>query len=298
MKLCDRQNKTDWFKDSKYGIFLHYLFDMEQMKEFNAEKFAEDVNKMGVGYVIFTLGQNSGFYCGPNATYEKIAGYPKGSKCYEGDVPMQAAKALEKYNIKLMLYLPSHMPSQDNEASIKFGVDQSIEDPMWSMTEESVKNWCSVVKDWSIHYGKNIYGWWFDGFYDLIKLDERLAKYYKKAILAGNEDSILALNAGLVNKIEPANKYCDYTAGEFDFYGSMPTDRFVNGSQWHIASFIGKNWLDKSCVVDNKWMADYIRDVNANNGVVSVGLYVAPDGSFSDDQLNYMINISKALGRS
>ena len=287
MKLYDRQNCTDWFKDSKYGLFIHYLYMPEDMKKFNAEEFAKQVNEMGAGYVIFTLGQNSGYYCGPNPTYEALAGYPKGSKCSELDIPMQAANALKAYDIKLMLYLPSHTPSGDNAASIKIGVDQTVE-PMWEMNDTVVKNWCSIVKDWSVHYGKNIKGWWFDGFYDLIKLNEHHAKFYKEAVLAGNDESILALNAGLTGNISPANIYCDYTAGEFNEYGELPTQRFVNGSQWHIASFIGKDWLEGSANVDKVWMADYINKVNAKDGVVSVGVHIEPDGTFSDEQLDFM----------
>lgn len=294
MKLYDRKESTNWFNESKYGVFFHYLFQLESMDKFDAEKFAANVNEMGAGHVMFTLGQNLGVYCGPNPTYEKIAGYPQGSKCYEGDIPMQIAKALEKYNIKLMLYLPSHMPSRDNDASIKFGVDQTVK-PMWRMTEEAVKNWCSVVRDWSIHYGKNIHGWWFDGFYDLIKLDENLAKYYKEAILAGNEDSILALNQGLDPIVQPANIYCDYTAGEFAEFTPLPEQRFVNNAQWHVLSYLGNDWMHPNARYSGEYMADYIKNANKNGGVVTIDLHINEDGSLSDEQFRVMQYVKKQI---
>lgn len=287
MKLTDRKECTDWFSESKYGLFFHYLFSIEQMQKFDAEKFAHDVNEMGAGYVIFTMGQNSGYYCGPNPTYESMTGNAPGTKCYAGDVPMQAAKALERYGIRLMIYLPSHPPTNDNAASIKIGVDQS-DDGNWVMDENTVKNWTSIVKDWSLHYGKNISGWWFDGFYPMIALDENLAEYYKKAVLAGNDESILALNQGLESTVYPANKYCDYTAGEFEVYEPLPTERFVDGAQWHMACFMGENWNDGSVKVGGDTLADYIAKVNAKGGVVSVGLHINEDGSASEEQLEAM----------
>lgn len=287
MKLTDRKSATDWFCKSKYGLFFHYLFSIEEMKSFDPEKFASQVAQTGAGYVVLTLGQNSGFYCGPNDTYEQLTHNSKGSKCFLGDVPLQAANALKPYGIKLMLYLPSHPPSADNNASKALGLDQSI-CPDWNINDETVKNWSLVIKAWSEHYGKNISGWWFDGFYPFISMNSNHAKLYKEAVLSGNEDSIIALNQGLEPTIYPANEYCDYTAGEFNEYGAMPTERFVDGAQWHIASFIGSDWLNGTVCVDKDFFADYINKVNAKGGVVSIGLAINSDGSMSPEQLDYM----------
>lgn len=287
MKLTNRKNTTDWFAQAKYGLFFHYLFDIESMKSFDAEKFASQVAQTGAGYVVFTLGQNSGFYCGPNSTYEQLTNNVEGSKCFLGDVPMQAANALKQYGIRLMLYLPSHPPSADNNASKALGLDQSL-DPDWNMNDETVKNWSLVIKAWSEHYAKNISGWWFDGFYPFIGMNNEYAKLYKEAVLSGNEDSIIALNQGLELTIYPANEYCDYTAGEFNEYGALPTERFVDGAQWHIASFIGSNWIASNVCVDKDFFADYINKVNAHEGVVSVGCAIYADGSMSPEQLEFM----------
>ena len=296
MKLTNRQHATDWFRDSKYGLFFHYLFDFDGMKNFNAEKFAADVNQTGAGYVIFTLGQNSGFYCAPNPIYEELTGNSQGTKCFAGDVPMQAAKALEPYGIKLMLYLPSHPPSRDNDSSIRIGVDQKASGD-WLMNDTTVKNWCKIIKYWSEHYGENIGGWWFDGFYPWINMNEDYAKLYKEAVLWGNDQSILALNQGLEPIIYPANKYCDYTAGEFNEYGLLPTERFVDGTQWHIASFIGKNWVDDSVVIDRDFFADYLNKVNSKDGVASIGLYIDSYGAMSPHQLEFMRYIKQKTRR-
>ena len=294
MNLTNRQNATDWFRDSKYGLFFHYLFNMDEMKNFNAEKFVSDVNKTGAGYVVLTLGQNSGFYCAPNPTYESLTGNAEGTKCYAGDVPMQAAKALEPYGIKLMLYLPSHPPSCDNNASTLLGLDQQIR-PDWLMNDITAKNWSAVIRDWSEHYGKNISGWWFDGFYPWINMNNNYAKLYKEAILSGNSESILALNQGVEATVYPANEYCDYTAGEFNEFGALPTERFVDSAQWHVLSFLGKDWCSPAAKYDSNYLSNYISKANSKGGVVTVEMHIEPDGSFSEEQFGIMKRVKEQI---
>lgn len=287
MKLTDRKEATDWFSQSKYGVFFHYLYDIDDMPLFNAEKFAADVNETGAKYAFITLGQNSGYYCAPNPTYEELTKNAPGSKCYTGDIPTQAAKALEKYGIKLMVYLPSHPPSRDNDSSIQLGVNQKVPDD-WLMNDTAVENWCKVVRAWSEHFGKTIHGWWFDGFYPWIALDEHYAESYKKAVLAGNDETILALNQGVEPTVYPANKYCDYTAGEFNEFTAVPESRFVDGAQWHVLSFLGNTWTDASVKYDGEYMSNYIATVNSKGGVVTVDMHIEKDGSLVKEQLDVM----------
>lgn len=294
MKLYGRQDKTNWMSEGKYGVFFHYLYDMDDMKKFDAKKFAENVNSMGAAWAVITLGQNEGYYCAPNPTYEKLTGYAPKSKCYEGDIPMQIAKELEKYNIKMMLYLPSHAPSRDLQAGRMLGSDMEI-DGNWAMNDTIVHNWCEVIKDWSCHYGKLCAGWWFDGFYSLIHLDEHYGKFYKEAVMSGNEDVLLALNQGVFEDVFPANKYCDYTAGEFNEFYAEPKERFVDGSQWHVLSFLGDDWLAGNSKYTGEFMTEYIRKANAKGGAVTVNLHIEPDGGMTEEQLAVMREVKKNI---
>ena len=290
MNITDTEKRTDWFCKSKYGVFFHYLYDIESMKSFDAEAFASNVSRTGAGYAVITLGQNSGIYCGPNITYEALTGNEKGSKCFEGDIPMQVANALKPYGIKLMLYLPSHPPSADNDASKALGLDQKAR-PDWNMNDKTAKNWSLVIKDWSEHYGKNISGWWFDGFYPFIGMNNNHAKLYREAVLSGNSESILALNQGVVPTVYPANEYCDYTAGEFNEFEVLPEQRFTDGAQWHVLSFLGKDWCDPSAKYDGDFLASYITKANDKGGVVTVEMHIEPDGTFSSEQFDVMKHI-------
>src|SRR5687768_3157801 len=114
--------QTAWFQSARWGCFFHYLAAPASSREdcpltsddwnrrvesFDTESFASQVAQSGAGYVVLTLGQNSGFYCSPNATYDKITGITP-SKCSQRDLLADVADALTKYNIKTLAYLPSH----------------------------------------------------------------------------------------------------------------------------------------------------------------------------------------------
>lgn len=294
MKLTDRKHHTDWMHEAKYGIFFHYLYGMDDFERFDVNKFTSDVLKTGADYVVITLGQNSGYYCAPNPVFEELTHQPEGSKCYTGDIPMQIARALRPHGVRLMLYLPSHPPSRDNEASRHLGVDQQIRND-WVMNDTVVENWCKVIKYWSKHYGDNISGWWFDGFYPWINLNENYAKCYKEAVLSGNESSILALNQGLEPTVFPANKYCDYTAGEFEEFKLIPEGRFADGAQWHMLSYIGEQWCNPNPKYTAQYLIGYITDVNANGGTITIDMYADPEGNIAPAELEIMQEIKRHI---
>ena len=66
-KLLDNNNskKLDW---------------NAKVDSFNVKRFVEEIVRTKAGYVVLTLGQNSGYYCSPNAMYEKYAGYKLGQR--------------------------------------------------------------------------------------------------------------------------------------------------------------------------------------------------------------------------
>src|ERR1017187_2490700 len=83
---------TDWFRDAGWGVFVHYLWDVQNVgerenaqgkppttwdalvHEFDTEKFAEQVKETGAPYVFFTMMQRTRYLIAPNATYDKLTG--------------------------------------------------------------------------------------------------------------------------------------------------------------------------------------------------------------------------------
>ncbi len=87
--------RTTWFKNAKWGVFTHYMADTvlseptvdtwnQTVNAFDVQGLAEQLKAIGAGYYIITLGQNSGFYCSPNATYDKYVGITPSSSWTRG----------------------------------------------------------------------------------------------------------------------------------------------------------------------------------------------------------------------
>ena len=114
------QWRAAWLKAAKHGVFVHFLGGgpewNQKVDSFDVRRFATQMVQARAGYVVFTLGQNSGYYCSPNATYDKFTGHRAGQRCSRRDLPMELADALQAQRIPLMLYLPSRAPQDDAEA--------------------------------------------------------------------------------------------------------------------------------------------------------------------------------------
>ena len=81
--------KADWLHEARWGVMTHYLGAPpssaggaeltdeawnEQVDAVDVGRLADQIASTGARYLLFTLGQNSGHYCAPNATYDKIVG--------------------------------------------------------------------------------------------------------------------------------------------------------------------------------------------------------------------------------
>jgi len=86
------------------------------------------------------------------------------------------------------------------------------------------------------------------------------------------------------------SQYEDYTAGEANAFEEYPTQRFVDGSQWHILSFMGVcesesdlwgrngNWGGFGCEYSGQYMYDYVKKCNSLGGIVTIDAALYDDG--------------------
>jgi alpha-L-fucosidase len=304
-QLSPREKGKAWLKQAKFGVFVHYLGGgpawNDKVESFDVEKFAIQLHQTGASYLIFTLGQNSGYYCSPNATYEKYAGYKTGRRCSRRDLPMEIAEALAEKGIRLMLYLPSRSPQRDKQAMAGLH-DVHERQPA---PQEFTKRWSEVIAEWSQRYGKKISGWWFDGSYNTTGWDDLTKRYnwntWAAASRVGNPESILAFNPGTrIDKAFTAlTDQQDYTAGEQNKFQVTPqTNPAPKELQWHILSFLGTHWAAKDGPThSDQYMIDYVRKVNALGGTVSIDVNVSSDGKIYPPHLRQLIAIGKAVNR-
>ena len=82
------QDRTAWMKEARWGVMNHYLADWiiarrekmtmnverwnELIDSFDVEGLANQIESVGAGYYLITIGQNSGYYLAPNAPSARI----------------------------------------------------------------------------------------------------------------------------------------------------------------------------------------------------------------------------------
>ena len=274
--LYAQNQNTDWFKNAKYGIFVHFLPSgkdfQKEINDFDANAFAQDCYDTGAGYVFFTVGQNSGYYCLPNAKYDQITGHKAGERCSTRDLPMEIANALNKKGIRFMLYAPGDAPAEDSVAAKALGAKDFVKNENgenWVYNKELIKNWGAVLQEWSDRYGPKVAGWWIDGCYTKSGFTNDFGKSLSQNLKHGNPKSIVALNSGLnYDKISIE----DYLAGEErNLLGAECKTRFSNGAQWHELSFLGKDWGSGEPTCNSTQLYDYLKNkINKNGGVLTM----------------------------
>jgi len=103
---------------------------------------------------------------------------------------------------------------------------------------------------------------------------------------AGNPNRILAFNPGVDPKVSAYSDYDDFTAGEQNSFESLPeSGRFLKGAQWHILTFLGKNWGQAGVKLSKDELARYVWTVNRLGGVVTIDMLLFRDGSLDRSQL-------------
>jgi alpha-L-fucosidase len=252
------QERAAWLKKARWGIMVHYLADWRSrtdsipttpavwntmIDQFDVEGLAKQIKDAGAGYLIFTIGQNSGYYAAPNKTYERITG--NSNKCSRRDLITDLSAALKKQGVKLIVYLPSGGPAGDSVARKALKYENGP-----NANHQFQRNWEAIIKEWSQRWGNKIDGWWFDGCYwpNIMYRNEQTPNFasFAAAARAGNPESIVGFNPGVVYRTLSITPYEDYTAGEIDKPEFISIKRSydgkVDGKQIHVLSFLGKTW--------------------------------------------------------
>jgi hypothetical protein len=263
-------SRADWLHAASFGAFMHVLpsdaTTLAEIGKFDVEALAQQLVAGHVKYFVVTLGQNSGYFNAPNATYDRITGYRHGERCSPRDLPLELHRALSAHNIRLLLYLPSQTPNEDARAQKAFGLPEGAADQ--PIDTAFARQWADVIREWSTRYGEKVSGWWFDGGYESVHFNEAIAGIYAEAARAGNRDAIVTFNPGVGLKRHTRAE--DYTAGELNEpFTILPASRFVNGSQWHALTYHGSTWARRDIrYPTDRWRA-WFKQVVARGGAVT-----------------------------
>jgi len=317
-------SRTDWFKDAKWGVFMHYMADTvlkgdelsvenwnKAVNAFDVNGLAEQLASVGAGYFVLTLGQNSGYYCAPNAAYDRLTGIAP-SKCARRDLVADLSEALSARRIRLMVYLPAGAPDRDKDAmkALEWKAGQF---PLWTYKNGKPKGqddrfaafqrkWESVIAQWSKQWGRKVSGWWFDGCYypDAMYRHAEAPNFasFAGAARAGNPDSIVAFNPGVLNPIINLAPEEDYTAGEINEPDKVVcAGRWVGRAQFHMLSYLGPTWFQKPPRFKSAQIVAITQGITDKQGVVTWDVPPAGvNGHIPDDFLVQLKAVGEALG--
>ncbi len=303
-------HKTDWFKNKKWGVFIHLLDSLQNnpdhpanmqygkmewsdfIDSLDTEFLAEQLSQVNAGYLCITIMQRTRFLIAPNETFNRISGYKTGEACAKRDLINDLYESLSKRNIDLLLYFTGDGPLDDKQAGSKFGYITQAE----KVSVNFVSKWAEVLEEYSKRYGSKVKAWWVDGCYEAIGYDELKLKIIADAIRAGNPDALVSLNCGVFSNVSAYSISDDFTTGEMNSFDDIPKSRFIGTSQWHVLSFLGiptdgtvyGGWGRTGTKYTGEYMHDYVKKVIENEGVVTIDVCMYRDGHIDKPQYDVL----------
>ena len=306
------RQRAVWMQEARWGVMTHYLADWkareakqqttvekwnEMIDRFDVEGLAEQLKSVGAGYYLVTLGQNSGYYLSPNATYDRFVGIEP-SKCSRRDLVADLYAAVHQRGIKLLVYLPAGAPGGDSIAR------QSLQ---WQngpyRNREFQFRWEQIIREWSTRWGRDVAGWWFDGCYwpnTMYRTDDtpNFASF-AAAARAGNPDSAIAFNPGVVPRILSVTPHEDYTAGEINDPNRVEIRRAVegriDGTQVHILSYLGRTWGMGTPRFSTEQVVKWSQGIRKQGGAITWDVPIQPNGRIAQPFVDQLTAVGKAI---
>jgi alpha-L-fucosidase len=311
---ADGPNRAAWMQDARWGVMTHYLADLkaremnepisvekwnEMIDHFDVEGLAKQLKSVGAGYYLVTIGQNSGYYLSPNNTYDKFVSI-RPSKCSRRDLIADLSQAVHKRGIRLMVYLPAGAPNRDAVAKEALQWQNGAH-----RNREFQLKWQQIIREWSTRWGRKIDGWWFDGCYwpNAMYRSPEPPNFasFAAAARAGNPDSVVAFNPGVVPRILSLTPCEDYTAGETNDLDRVEIRRAVHGRidgvQVHILSFLGEHWGRGTPRFKTEQVVQWSRAIHDKGAVITWDVPIQPDGLISQPFIEQLAAVGKALNQ-
>lgn len=206
----------------RWGLMVHWIYPTilperptgeisldEAVDAFDLDRFLDEFDQSGAHWLIWTIGQNTGFYACPSSVLDELAGPGHASK---RDLTLEIARGVKALGKRFIAYLPGEMafnPTLEKAFGWRgeFGPGQC---PFQA-------RYCDFLRECSLRLGELLDGWWIDGawMYPPGALDfERWAR----SLRAGNPRAALAFNNGGFTGTDtrPMHAQCDFLPGETD----------------------------------------------------------------------------------
>lgn len=199
-----------------------------------------------------------------------------------------------------MVYLPSGAPAGDRVARKALDWENGPH-----RNREFQIKWEQVIREWSLRWGDKVGGWWFDGCYwpnSMYRFPEppNFASF-AAAARAGNPESTVAFNPGVVPRLISVTPHEDYIAGEISRMDRLEirrsTDGRLDGRQVHVLSYLGQRWGMGLPRFSDKEAVSWSRHVRKTGGVITWDVPIRPSGLISEPFMEQLRAIGKTLSR-
>jgi hypothetical protein len=327
------QHRAAWMAAGTYGVMVHYLISPpgetpaaktasfnQTVNGFDLDHFVRQIEASRADWVIFTIGQNTGYYCSPNAYLDHLLPGHTSTR----DLPLEIGRRLVAMGKRLIVYLPAEVAGTDPELQRALA---------WNPPDqrEFLRRYQKFVRTYSQQYGRYHQGWWFDGCYDHIHQGKWDWAPWCEAARAGNPDAIVAFNDGAfcVGRIQPVSPLQDYHAGEvhvledgqirLEFLALpdlqrtpdgrlrlpgkepklyLPDAQYVDGVQWHALVPIDSTFAYPA--IPNMHYSDdelirFLRSCKAVKGAVTFNVPISPNGHIPEETAAQLVRISTAI---
>jgi alpha-L-fucosidase len=308
------QNRSDWMR-GKWGVMNHYLADWQardysiamspeewnrMADHFDVEGLADQIKSTGASYHFLTVAQGSSYFISPNAAWDKYLSRGT-NKAAHRDLILDMAKADNKRGIRLIVYSTSHGPR--DARSSEWNTNSTTRD---HRNVEHMLAWEKVTREWSLRWGTNVAGWWFDGCYNPNQLynfpDAPNFQSFAAAARAGNPAAVLAFNRGVIDRVISITPFEDYSAGEINeiqttLIRRATPDGRVDGARIHKLSYLGRTWGTGEPRYTNldEVVIPWTRKILEAGGAMTWDAPVQTNGLIADNYLAQLRAIGKAV---
>jgi hypothetical protein len=324
------EQRAAWMAQGTFGVMTHYLLEPKgdtpaektadlnrTVDQFDMDRFIQQFQETGADWLIFTIGQTTGYLCSPNDLVD--ASNPGHTS--RRDLALEIAQRLKPLGKRLILYFPSQADADPCvKQALNFGTD-GFDD-----------RYFEFLRRYSLKFGALHHGWWFDS---CSPHPDEFWNRWLAACRAGNPQSAVAFSGAEFCTGAPINPLCkleDYHAGEIhlleggkirrDFLapGSdvivtpegklrtrgqearvyMPDGPTIDGVQWHgllpIDLTFNPAVPDRFCHYTDAELIEFIREIKRVGGAITINVPIdMENGHIPDESHSQLVRMSKAV---
>jgi hypothetical protein len=322
--------------EGTYGVMVHYLVvpkgntpeektcELNRIVDgFDLDCFMRQFAATRADWLIFTIGQNTGYYNSSNTYLD--AHLP--GRTPQRDLVYEIALRLAAMKKKFIVYIPGDMACKEEAIRGTFGWEDDDH-------SEFLNRYQQFVREYSLKFGTLVHGWWFDGCYELVHHNRWDWGQWLRAARAGNPETICAFNDGsfCLGRIQPLTPLEEYHSGEVhllengkiraDFLDEkndivvvngtlrtagrepelyVPDAQFVDGVQWHalvpIDSTFNPAVPEKFCHYSDKDLFSFVMNCKKVKGAVTLNAPIDKNGHIPEETFQQLERLGETISR-